>query len=236
MGFGGMCWEALVIVIETFCKSISPFLFNNKKTITVDILLIQDRIKSKISGCEQLFDRELLKEFGWETTDAEWNGCKWFVHKEYGSFLDRNPEGSKTVDIMELDYFFRPCVELSNGLRVANWSSNHWFTFEDGTRLPPCRKQRSEDLGLDMKEYATISECGRYHNLKLQVDLSTAAYNDLMYTCVSAAQMNMDIVIVPFRVLELLKKLFVTSRNVPFRTIKHTNRTDKICHIDKFCI
>ena len=41
-----------------------------------------------------------------------------------------------------------PVTTLSNGLRVANFSSGHPFTFVDGTILAPCQADRVEALSL----------------------------------------------------------------------------------------
>ena len=46
-----------------------------------------------------------------------------------------------------------PVVKLTTGLRVANFSSAHAFTFDDGTVLPACSKERSDLLSLPQDNF-----------------------------------------------------------------------------------
>jgi hypothetical protein len=48
-----------------------------------------------------------------------------------------------------------PAINLSNGLRVANFSSPHPFNFVDGSVLPACDEERSKVLSMDRKDVET---------------------------------------------------------------------------------
>ena len=53
-----------------------------------------------------------------------------------------------------------PVVKLSNGVRVANFSTSHTLEFVDGTVLPACSLRRAKVLSTDISEIAVHTELG----------------------------------------------------------------------------
>lgn len=124
-----------------------------------------------------------------------------------------------------------PVVTLSNGVRVANFSSPHSFRFTDGSLLPACEPERVARLSMDASEFELPGLCGTT-DIDISFEISAAVASQLV-----AAQNDgdIDIVIVPRIVLEALKE---TNRQFlcrKARTIRMADRQSKIAHHDRFC-
>jgi hypothetical protein len=65
-----------------------------------------------------------------------------------------------------------PVATLSNGLRIANFSSGHAFAFTDGTVLEPCTDSRVRTLALRRDDVEERSLCGRFFNVQCVFILS----------------------------------------------------------------
>ena len=63
-----------------------------------------------------------------------------------------------TGERIEVGLSEAPVVTLSNGLRVANFSSGHSFAFVDGSVLKPCQDDRVEALSMDRRDKQTPSK------------------------------------------------------------------------------
>ena len=126
---------------------------------------------------------------------------------------------------------------LSNGLRVANFSSPHHFEFTDGTELPRVSKRTVDRLSLKVKEtvlrsrtlnYTTIQDISVDFTLtpeiRIEMILWQRIYNDNL----------VDIVIVPLPVLKAIQKEEYFFNQRVFRCIRLASREDKIIEIDKF--
>jgi len=144
-----------------------------------------------------------------------------------------------------------PVVVLSNGLKVANFSSPHPFTFDDGSVLPGCSPEMSRSLMLDAREEETRSECGRFSNINLSFDMSETVFEALE----SLSDLDVDIVLVPLPVMQAAKAWFneiaPPSPRSPryddddkrffkgfskLRTCRVADRVSKTVYHDKFCI
>lgn len=119
---------------------------------------------------------------------------------------------------------------LSNGLRVANFSSPHAFAFEDGTVLEAVAPERSRALSLDAKEVEQVGVKGTTDIvLSFKMNAETQDHIDQLN-----GMSDVDIVLVPFPVMTALKEGGQAIGKC--RCIRTADRiTKKIC-IGKFCI
>lgn len=123
---------------------------------------------------------------------------------------------------------------LSNGVRVANFSSPHPFTFVDGTVLPAVPPEVCEQLSLERQEEATQWPGLPGVMAVRPVFGLTDAVRDRLDELHSFD--DVDVVIVPFPVLDALRQLGLAELCYPkAATCLLADRVTKICHIDRFC-
>lgn len=149
---------------------------------------------------------------------------------------------------MSLDHFdtgdrqIHPVVTLKNGLRVANFSSPHPFTFTDGTVLPACSDETCRAGTLNSIEIATerIVKDVATTDVQLTFELSDTAKVMLSFIVDRA---DIDIVLVPLPLMESVKKLGLMDYNKlrwraekKIRCVRMADRIKKIIFSDKFCI
>ena len=127
-------------------------------------------------------------------------------------------------------------VELSNGIRVANFSSPHSFTFTDGTILPAHINSEAERMAVDFIEKEV--EGGRMGDISLTFELSEEAKDAVSYWGIAHKQNDVDIVFVPLPMMVCLHQEFGRDWVIksPFRCIRNESRTNKLVSIDKQCI
>ena len=128
-------------------------------------------------------------------------------------------------------------VTLKNGTKVANFSSPHNMTFEDGTIIDKC----------DKKEAGLFKVHFREKVVKDIRDL-TGVEMDFMLSKPLLSRMNMweqlyndkkvDVVICALPLITALKKILDISelRKMPFRGIRTKDRTKKLLLTDRFVI
>ena len=132
-----------------------------------------------------------------------------------------------------------PIIMLSNGLRVANFSSPHPFTFEDGSILPAIP---NSSFDLDCHE-SEIDD----HTIMVKFCTTPLVRANLLDWYYVYNEGLVDIVIVPRPLLDALydENHIWASNDMPtiqyllkspFRTIRLVDREKKICSINKFCI
>lgn len=130
-----------------------------------------------------------------------------------------------------------PVVELSNELKVLNFSSPHPFNFEDGTTLPACSAERALSLMLKTEERESLSPCLRWTDVDLEFKMSESVRSELVVCCYE----QVDIVIVPLPVLQIARKIKLPHRHAlviqrKVRGIRVKNRATKEIFIDRFCL
>tara|TARA_R110002020_G_C16300629_1_gene773109 strand:- start:2183 stop:2584 length:402 start_codon:yes stop_codon:yes gene_type:complete len=129
-------------------------------------------------------------------------------------------------------------IELSNGLRIANFSSPHPFTFVDGSILPEVSAEEAERLKIDFIEqpYEHMTANGvNYNDIELSFELSDEVLNEVGRWKEKFRNRLVDIVLCPLPMITALKNdevLLVT----PFRAVRMGDRIKKLAEIDKFCI
>jgi hypothetical protein len=126
-----------------------------------------------------------------------------------------------------------PLVTLSNGLRVANFSSPHCFEFNDGTILPACSPERAGMMALNGQEVELENVQGRiqFVDILLRWEMSEVVRNEL--SRLSEVD-GYDILLIPLPVMTAVKE-----RSLPIgrcRCIRMEDRVKKLCYIDRFCI
>lgn len=129
-----------------------------------------------------------------------------------------------------------PIVELSNGLKVGNFSSPHSFTFEDGSVLEACTPERSKLLSMQTIEAVLLPRDERYNDICMSYLIDDQMDRAITEAIIMWEEEHVDIVIVPFICLQAMKDQGYDIRNLPFRVIRITLRISKICSIDKFCV
>ena len=142
-----------------------------------------------------------------------------------------------------------PITVLSNGIRVANFSSPHDFEFEDSSILKACSKERAEKLKIifnetiktqrlrqDLKNPPTSSYVD-IKNISLDFELSENVLNE-MDNIIKLKDL-VDIIIIPLPMLTALKKIYNHPKAIEitkYRVIKMKSRTEKLVKIDEWCI
>lgn len=126
-----------------------------------------------------------------------------------------------------------PSVKLSNGIRVANFSSPHSFEFVDGTVLPACPPERSRLLALDTQEVEIEVVQGelRFVDLTLKWEMSPVVRNELRRLDNADGY---DIMLIPLPVMTAIKESGLTIGRC--RCIRRVDRVSNLIHIDRFCL
>jgi hypothetical protein len=123
-------------------------------------------------------------------------------------------------------------VTLSNNKRVANFSSPHPFTFEDGTILPAVSAEESERLSVRFTE-EHINTLG---DIKLSFSLTRDVINEMILWEKLALNNEVDTVFCP---LPMITAMYAAGYEVlftPFRSIRMTDRVSKLASITKQCL
>jgi hypothetical protein len=151
---------------------------------------------------------------------------------------------------MSLDHFetrdrtIHPVVTLKNGLRVANFSSPHPFTFDDGTVLDACPKSTVLGGILDSNEieYKQQRNGVEFTDIDLSFKLSDSCKVMLDFVC---RRPDVDIVLVPLPVLQCLQNLplvpgpqhqFINRCLLKCRVVRVRDRISKVIYSNRFCI
>jgi len=122
-------------------------------------------------------------------------------------------------------------VTLSNGKRVANFSSPHEFVFEDGSTLPAVPDGYSEKYKIDFKEV---------NHSNGDIELSFGLTDDVkqlmsMWELLWVSGM-VDVVFCPLPMIVAMRDAGITVTDSPFRAIRITDRISKLVSISKQCI
>jgi len=127
-----------------------------------------------------------------------------------------------------------PVITLDNGITIANWSSPHEFKFTTGEVLPACEPDRAKSMSLDIDENIVNNE--QWEDIEMSTSVPESVYEDLQ-----KLQYNdkIDIILVPFMVLDALKNSYSTSygslSTEKCRVIRVADRVTKEIYPDKFC-
>ena len=139
-----------------------------------------------------------------------------------------------------------PVVTLKNGLRIANFSSPHPFTFDDGTILPACPEDTVVAGKLEAIENSTTKTINGV--TITDVELTFRLTDDcriLLHFLINRT--DVDIILVPLPVKEALLddlrnstwtdvKDLAKRALCKCRVVRVKDRLNKIIFSDKFCI
>lgn len=136
-----------------------------------------------------------------------------------------------------------PVVTLSNGLRVANFSSPHPFTFVDEHVLPACSPERAQWLMLEAREVELRNHVMQnWGAAQVGVPITDVILSwELTPVVMTEIKRlhevdDIDIVLVPLPVMQALKEFCPdTSLYKKCRVIRTADRVNKTIYIDKFC-
>lgn len=124
-----------------------------------------------------------------------------------------------------------PITNLLSGVRIANFSSPHPFTFDDGSYLEACSPERAKALMLEAVEEQAPNPLGRgIIDIKLTFRMSAAVSFELG---VLEAHSEVDIVLVPLPVLQAAQE-----SGFPFtklRVCRVVDRVTKTISSTRFC-
>jgi hypothetical protein len=149
----------------------------------------------------------------------------------------------------------REIITLSNGKKVANFSSPHPFTFTDGSVVPAVSNDESLRLKVTFNE--EVDESG---DVELTFTLSEQVLNEMMYWLKRHTLGLVDVVFCPLPMITAIKDaeanydgvgdmpdlLWIIEKygiwdsyklkHSPFRAVRMEDRIKKLVSIEKQCI
>jgi len=153
----------------------------------------------------------------------------------------------------------REIITLSNGKRVANFSSPHSFTFTDGSEIPAVDAEESVRLKVTFNE--DIDEDG---DVKLDFTLSDAIIEEMRYWMKLWDSKEVDVVFCCLPMITAIKEdlhafdedckvssvletqemdedgtlvtYYGSLKRSPFRSVRMEDRIEKLLSIEKQCI
>jgi hypothetical protein len=123
-------------------------------------------------------------------------------------------------------------ITLTNGKRVANFSSPHPFTFTDGSVLPAVSNEYAEALKVTFKE----REDKDTGDVELSFELSFNVMQEVATWHGMWEDGVVDIVFCPLPMITALKDMNYNIKNSPFRAVRIEDRIKKLLSIHKQCI
>lgn len=130
---------------------------------------------------------------------------------------------------------FHPRVTLKTGVCVANFSSPHSFTFDDGSVLEHCAPEMANALKLDAVEIEHRWPIGFNSGLGVDVELSFKLTKEVAEALLELEHDPcVDIILVPLPVMTALK-----SADMPIgkaRVCRVADRVTKVICSNKFCL
>ena len=123
-------------------------------------------------------------------------------------------------------------IQLSNGKNVANFSSPHPFTFEDGTVLPAKSNEEAQRLKVDFIEHKDPDAIEGYSvDMTLTFELSDEVLREIEQWERIAGDGHVDIVFCPLPMIKALHAIDYDVKASPFRCIRMMDRVKKTLSI-----
>lgn len=136
-----------------------------------------------------------------------------------------------------------PIVTLGGGLRVANFSSPHSFTFVTGEVLPACSPERAKALMLEVDEREIANPKG-FTDIRIEFRMSDAVKQELEE--ILGRYTDFDVLLVPLPVQQAIRACDVaaggTGTDQWHRMMRYTrvcrvaDRVAKTIYGDRFCL
>ncbi len=123
-------------------------------------------------------------------------------------------------------------VTLSNGKKVANFSSPHDFIFEDESVLPKVSAEEAERLKVNFIEKELNNG-----DIELSFSLSDVVFAQMTKWIDMHRKGEVDVVFCPLPMISCIKETYgPQARLYPFRSIRIEDRVKKLVSIHKQCI
>lgn len=124
-------------------------------------------------------------------------------------------------------------ITLSNGKRVANFSSPHPFTFTDGSVLPAVSHEVADALKVTF-----IEKIDTNGDVELSFSLSLVVLKAMNKWQALYKAREIDVVFCPLPMITAIKEMSEGDflKNSPFRAIRIEDRVKKLVSIEKQCI
>ena len=122
-----------------------------------------------------------------------------------------------------------PVLTLENGIRVANFSSPHAFTFVSGETLPACSPERCRRLSAVPQEVEVSNPRG-WTDIELSFELGPDVRAELERL---DSDDDIDVVIAPLPIVQAARSLGLGRKA---RTVRMADRVTKVAHSDRFCV
>jgi hypothetical protein len=123
-------------------------------------------------------------------------------------------------------------VMLSNGKNVANFSSPHPFTFEDGTVLPARSNEEAQKLKVNFIEHKDPDAIEGYSvDMQLTFELSNAVREQMKQWELIWLEGHVDVVFCPLPMIKALRAIDYDVKASPFRCIRMMDRVKKTLSI-----
>ncbi len=138
-----------------------------------------------------------------------------------------NPSPEVLADNQVMDV-----IQLTNGKNVANFSSPHPFTFEDGTVLPAKSNEEAQRLKVDFIEHKDPDAIEGYSvDMQLTFELSDAVMEEIDKWERIAGDGHVDVVFCPLPMIKALRAMDYDVKASPFRCIRMMDRVKKTLSI-----
>jgi len=122
-------------------------------------------------------------------------------------------------------------IILSNGKRVANFSSPHPFEFTDGSILEAVSNEKAENLKITFHE--SVDTNG---DVRLSFSLSVDVIKEVAIWQQMWNNNSIDVVFCPLPMITALRESGYDLKFSPFRSIRVEDRIKKLVSIEKQCI
>jgi hypothetical protein len=127
----------------------------------------------------------------------------------------------------------RKIISLANGKRIANFSSPHPFTFDDGTVLGAVSDDIAQHLKTTIVE--TVHQDGS-GDIELTITLSESVQQEMAYWM--EHRNEVDVVFCPLMIVSAIKETHGMEylKKSPFRTTRLVDRVTKVNSSEKQCL
>ena len=127
---------------------------------------------------------------------------------------------------------------LRNGLRIANFSSPHQFSFTDGTVLPAVDSDLAQKLMLETEETEIVSHKENFSTISIRYGLSETVKEELEKWQEVNNKNDIDVVLIPLPVMQCIKEEWGVQSILrsPFRVVRMADRVNKQIFAAKFCV
>lgn len=128
-------------------------------------------------------------------------------------------------------------ITLKNGVKVANFSSPHTFTFEDGCKLEKCDAREAGLFKVQFKE-KVVKDIRDIAGVEMDFMLSKPLLSRINMWEQLYNEKKVDIVFCSLPLLTAIKKILDVKElmKMPFRGVRTKDRNKKLILTDRFVI